>query len=411
MTLEERLTRTFGDDAPVGFGSGWISGVLAVFLGTLALGAVLCLHFPALLTAPELRAVYPMALVRGLIQAGIVVAFASGFVSALLRRRKALGLAGMGLAALASLLGGADVPVATPVPVVPHLGLDWFLLIVLVWSLLFVPLERAAPLRPEQGIFRREWVTDLGWFFTSHVSVQVLSLVVMWPAVALAPRLAIPALQTTVSALPVAVQFAAILLVADLMQYWLHRAFHEVPVLWRFHRVHHSSAVIDWLAGSRLHLLDVVVTRGLVLLPLAVLGFAPPAIYAYLTFVSLHAVFIHANFRPRAAWLERVLVMPHFHHWHHAAEPEAVNRNYAVHLPWLDRLFGTAYVPARWPLRYGLSGERAPAGVLAQLLWPFARAGRCSRFAGSLPRGSHGPRARRRARRATSAAPAPPGSE
>ncbi len=371
MNVEQRLSRAFGDDAPVTLGSGWISGVLAVFLGTLALGAVLCLHFPALLTAPELRAVYPMPIVRGLIQAGIVVAFASGLLSTWLRRKKALGLTGMLLAAVASLLGGADVPVATPVPVAPHLGLDWFLLSVLLWALLFVPLERLAPLRPEQGIFRREWVTDLGWFFVSHVSVQVLSLVIMWPAVALAPRLAVPGLRVYVAALPLLVQFAAILLVADLTQYWLHRAFHERPLLWRFHRVHHSSAVIDWLAGSRLHLVDVVVTRGLVLLPLAVIGFAPAAIYAYLTFVSLHAVFIHANFRPRWGWLEHVLVVPHFHHWHHAAEPEAVNRNYAVHLPWLDRVFGTAYEPAAWPRRYGLAEGSAPAGVLAQLAWPF----------------------------------------
>jgi len=369
--IERRLARTFGDDAPVALGTGWISGVLAVFLGVLAVGAVLCLNFPALLTAPELRAVYPMGVIRGLIQAGIVVGFACGFLSTLLRRRKALGIAGMGLAAVATLLGGAAVPVETPVPVAPHLGLDWFLLSVFLWSLLFVPLERTAPLRPEQGVFRREWTTDLGWFFASHVTVQALSLVIMWPAVALAPRLAVPAWQGVVATLPLVVQFALVLVVADLTQYWLHRAFHEVPLLWRFHRVHHSSTVIDWLAGSRLHLVDVVVTRGLVLVPLSVAGFAPSAIYAYLTFVSLHAVFIHANFAPRVAGLERVLVMPHFHHWHHAAEPEAVNRNYAVHLPWLDRIFGTAYEPRRWPTRYGLADDPAPAGVLAQLAWPF----------------------------------------
>jgi lathosterol oxidase len=367
------MARLFGDDAPMAVGSGWISGTVSVFLGVLAVGAVLCLHFPALLTAPELRAVYPMPVVRALIQAGIVVGFASGLLSTLLRRRKALGLAGMGLALAATLLGGADVPVTTPVPIAPHLGLDWFLLSLFLWALVFVPLERLAPLRAEQHTFRREWTTDLGWFFTSHVVVQALSLVIMWPAVAIAPRLAVPALQSAVSGLPIVVQLAAILVVADFTQYWLHRAFHEVPVLWRFHRIHHSSTAIDWLAGSRLHLVDVVATRGLVLLPLAVIGFAPPAIYAYLTFVSLHAVFIHANFAPRAGWLERVLVMPHFHHWHHAAEPEAVNRNYAVHLPWLDRVFGTAYEPARWPSTYGLAGEVAPAGVLAQLAWPFRR--------------------------------------
>jgi lathosterol oxidase len=259
------------------------------------------------------------------------------------------------------------------VPASPHLGLDWFLLSLFLWALLFVPLERWAPLRPEQATFRRGWTTDLGWFFTSHVTVQALSLVVMWPAAALAPRLAVPTLQAWVAALPLVAQFAMIVFIADLTQYGLHRAFHEVPLLWRFHRVHHSSTTIDWLAGSRLHLVDVVATRGLVLLPLAVIGFAPSAIYAYLTFVSLHAVFIHANFRPRAAWLERAFVMPHFHHWHHADELAAVNRNYAVHLPWLDRIFGTAYEPTHWPTGYGLAGGAAPDGVLAQLVWPFRR--------------------------------------
>ena len=54
---------------------------------------------------------------------------------------------------------------------------------------------------------------------------------------------------------------------------------------------------MDWLAGSRLHLVDIVVTRGLSFVPLYVLGFAPAAVYAYLVFVSFHAVFIHANVR------------------------------------------------------------------------------------------------------------------
>ena len=68
--------------------------------------------------------------------------------------------------------------------------------------------------------------------------------------------------------------------------------------------------MMDWIAGSRLHLVDVVVTRGLVLLPLIVLGFDSRAVYAYLALVSFHAVFIHANFAPRAAWLERWIALP-----------------------------------------------------------------------------------------------------
>jgi lathosterol oxidase len=149
-----------------------------------------------------------------------------------------------------------------------------------------------------------------------------------------------------------------------------------VPWLWRFHAVHHSSRALDWLAGSRLHLVDAVLTRALVLLPLSVLGFAEGALGAYLVFVSFHAVFIHANVRFRLSAIEPYLVTPRFHHWHHAAEAEARDRNFAVHLPWLDRLFGTVHFPGdAWPSSYGLTGEAVPGGYLGQLAYPFARRG------------------------------------
>ena len=99
------------------------------------------------------------------------------------------------------------------------------------------------------------------------------------------------ALQQAVRAVPLWAQFLAILLLSDLVQYWVHRAFHVVPALWRLHAVHHSSTVMDWLAGSRLHVFDVLVTRGLVLAPICLLGFATEALYAYLVFVSFHALF------------------------------------------------------------------------------------------------------------------------
>ena len=131
---------------------------------------------------------------------------------------------------------------------------------------------------------------------------------------------------------------------------------------------------LDWIAGSRLHLVDVVVTRAFTLIPIVLLGFAPAAVYAYLVFVSFHAVFIHANVRFRGGWLERVLVMPRFHHWHHSAAPEAVDTNFAVHMPWIDRLFGTYYMPDdRWPEEYGIAGDPVPDGYLAQFVEPFRR--------------------------------------
>jgi sterol desaturase/sphingolipid hydroxylase (fatty acid hydroxylase superfamily) len=165
--------------------------------------------------------------------------------------------------------------------------------------------------------------------------------------------------------------------VVDFSQYWIHRAFHRVPLLWRFHAVHHSSEELDWIAGSRLHLLDIAIVRAVSFVPVFVFGFAPGAVLAYLTFVSFHAVFIHANLRFNLRWLEPLVVTPRFHHFQHADEPEAIDNNFAVHLPIFDHLFGTAYLPdARWPERYGLAGAAMPSGWLAQLLAPFRRASR-----------------------------------
>ena len=108
---EEKINEIFGDNEPTGFGTGWWSGVLSAFFGILAFGAVVCLHFPQLLSAPELRAYYPMDLIRLLIQAVIVAAIVCGVVSAMLRRKKILALTGMLAALGATLLGGSSVPI------------------------------------------------------------------------------------------------------------------------------------------------------------------------------------------------------------------------------------------------------------------------------------------------------------
>ncbi|MFN7157925.1 MAG: sterol desaturase family protein [Erythrobacter cryptus] len=374
LSAEQWLARVFADAAPRHVGTGWISGILGIVLGLLALLAVLCLNFPQYLTLPELRSRYPLDLVRLAIDVGLLAGMALSGLSLLLRRKKALGLAGLALAgaALALGAGGAEIPRVGEARI--YLALDWFVLGVITTAALFVPLERAFPLRRGQGVFRRGWLTDTQYFFASHVLAQVMSVAVLAPAVALGAVLALPQAHAAVEGLPWLVQWAMCVLVADLAQYGVHRAFHAVPLLWRFHKVHHSVEAMDWLAGSRLHLVDVIVTRGLVLLALLVAGFAESVVYAYLALVSFHAVFIHANFAPRWGWLERWVAMPRFHHWHHSREAEARDVNFAVHLPMIDRWFGTCHMPeGRWPEGYGLADERAPEGWARQLVWPLRR--------------------------------------
>ncbi len=355
------------------FGEGKISGVLSATLGTLGFGAVLCLLYPELLTAGDMRAIYPMDWVRALIQAVLASAFGLGVLNTLLNRRpRSAGMAGMLLSALAVLLGGSEVPLDAPAGDATWLGLDWFILNLFFLALIFVPLERIFAKRPEQRIFRPGWRSDLAHFFASHVMVQVSVLLTMAPAAIFFDWSVGSPLQAWVSALPVAVQFVLAMVLADLFAYGSHRLFHAVPLLWRFHSIHHSCEHLDWLASSRLHLVDILVTRAVAFIPLYVLGFSQGALYGYLVFASIQGILIHSNLRFDFGALRHLLVTPQFHHWHHTSQREFLDRNFAIHLPVVDWLFGTYHLPRdRWPDRYGIEGNPVPDGWLRQLLHPF----------------------------------------
>ena len=373
--LDDRVAKIFNDPEPASFGTGWMSGTTSVFLGGLSLATVACFYFPELLTSPEVRASLPIPLIRIILQVVIGLAFLLGLISTMLRRRKVLGATGMGLALAASLAGGGNIQVAGAVDsTAVYLGLDWFLLNILLLVVLFVPMERFWPQRP-QSVFRPGWTTDGIYFFVSHLIVQVSTLLTLMPARVLFSWAVNPAVQGAVQSMPAVAQFAGCVFVADLTEYWIHRLFHRSQRLWPFHAVHHSSTSMDWLAGSRLHIVDVVITRGLSFVPLFILGFETGPLYAYVVFVSFHAVFIHANVSWRfPRWVEAIVVTPRFHHWHHGAEDAAIDKNFAVHLPWLDKLFGTYYAPSgEWPKEYGIAGNPVPEGYIAQLAYPVRR--------------------------------------
>ena len=360
-------------EQPKNFGHGWISGALSVTLGAIGVGAVLCFHFPWVLTMPELREVYPLPYIRALLHVILVSSFVLGVVSIILRRSKAAGLTGIGLTLAAALMGGSRVPIDGEMTDGPFLGLDWFLLNLIVFSGLFVPLEQLFPKRAEQPILRPSWRTDLTYFFFSAVLVQLTTILTLKPAMIFFSWAVNAKIQTWVGSLPFILQFMGILLVADLTQYWVHRLFHSVPVLWRFHAVHHSAESMDWLAGARLHLVDIAVTRGISYIPIYLLGFAEAPVFAYIVFVSVHATFIHSNLRFEFGPLRWLMATPQFHHWHHCADHDLVDKNFAVHLPVLDRLFGTYYLPKGvWPTSYGVIGGVTPAkGYLGQFIQPF----------------------------------------
>ncbi len=360
-------------EQPKNFGHGWISGMLSVTLGAIGVGAVLCFHFPGVLTMPELREVYPVPYIRALLHLILVSSFVLGVVSLMLRQSKAAGLTGIGLTLLAALMGGSRVQIDGEMTEGPFLGLDWFLLNLIVFSAVFVPLEQLFPKRTEQPIFRPSWRTDLTYFFFSAVLVQLTTILTLKPAMILFSWAVNAEIQAWVGSLSFVFQFLGILLVADLTQYWVHRLFHVVPLLWRFHAVHHSAESMDWLAGARLHIVDVAVTRGISYIPIYILGFAEGPIFVYIIFVSMQATFIHSNLRFEFGPLRWLTATPQFHHWHHCADQNLLDKNFAVHLPVLDWLFGTFYLPKGiWPTSYGVAGgDKPPDGYFGQLIQPF----------------------------------------
>jgi len=368
--IEQKINEFFSDAESTGFGTGWWSGILSAFFGFLAFGGVLCLHFPQLLTSPELRPYYSLPTIRVLIQCLIVGAMLLGIISSILRKRKILAFTGLLFATTAAAWGGSSVEIRGTLHDGPAIGMDWFLLDMLLMALIYVPLERLWPQYPLQGTFRKGWTQDVVYFMSTHLPIQILSFLLLLPATLATKYLGVPALQQLIARLPWLLQFFLAVVVADIAEYFIHLALHKVPFLWRFHAIHHSSKALDWIAGSRSHFVDDTLVRGFVLAPL-MLGFSQTIILWYLVFVTLHATWTHCNFGPNVKWLEKLLVMPRYHHWHHTSQKEAIDKNFAIHFPWIDKLFGTYYFPETWPEQYGLAGEEIAPTFVGQTIRPF----------------------------------------
>ena len=355
-----------------GLGSGWLSGTLAFLVSAGCLILVISRHYSSLLTTPELRALFDHAAFRPVLFVLMVVAYLLAVLNLILRPSKVLGMIAIGLTLMAGLIGGlAATPVAAGGV---FFGLDFFVLNVVLTGILFVPLERLFPLIPEQRLFRQEWREDLFYYFVSSMMVQVLTFLAMAPATAVNAATAWASFRASVGSQPWLLQVAEIMVLTDLVQYWVHRAFHRVPFLWRFHAVHHSAKSMDWLAGARMHFLEIIVLRGLTAVPMFTLGFEPSAIQAYILIVYFYSAFIHANIRWNLEGIGRFLATPRFHHWHHGFEREAIDVNFAIHFPLLDQLFGTFHLPERrWPKGYGVGGHPVPGGYWKQFLYPFRK--------------------------------------
>lgn len=354
-------------------GQGMLSGVIALSLAILCFLGVLAFHFPEYLTTPELRKSYRVDLIRMLMFGALVVAGGMSLVNIIFNRARWLSSVAFLLVAATALLGGHKVEVNPNFPDhTPYIGLDWFILDLLGSSLIFIFIEKLFALRKDQPVFRAEWQTDFHHFIVNHMIVGFVLLATNLMVHRFVGWAASDGLRGWVQGLPFWAGVLLIILVADFVQYWTHRAYHEVPLLWRLHAVHHSVKSMDWLAGSRQHILELLITRTLVLAPIYVLGFSKEVIDAYIVIVGFQAVFNHANVSVRLGPLRYIIVTPNFHHWHHSQDKEALDRNYAAHFAFLDYLFGTAVKSDKaWPEHYGVLGDYVPNGFIKQFKFPF----------------------------------------
>ena len=251
---------------------------------------------------------------------------------------------------------------------------SFFALAVLV--AVFAPLEHFFSVR-RVGLFHKGWTVDLGWYFINGV-ITIVPLSFLAAFLAAGVHKLLPSGFTEASAaLPLWARMCAAMAVGEFGYYWGHRWAHEIPLLWRFHAVHHSAAGVNFLVNTRAHPVDMIFTRLCMLAPLYAIGLVdtvgpnPSLIPALVLIVgSVWSFCIHANLRVRLGLFEEVLTSPAFHHWHHTYEDHK-DHNYATMLPFMDRLFGTFYLPKTWPEAYG-TATPMPDSLIGQLLEPLA---------------------------------------
>jgi sterol desaturase/sphingolipid hydroxylase (fatty acid hydroxylase superfamily) len=359
------------------FGSGWLSGFFALLFAIAGLGMVIALRFPDYFATPELEILKDWGGFRGVVHLVLLISYALSLLSLILRPRKVLGATALVIGLAATLVGGANVQPAETRDWGIFFGLDFFVVNLLATGFMFAPLERFVPHRRGQRLFRQEWREDLFYYLVSTMFVQILGFLALAPSTIInAETSSWEGFRAMVASMPWLLQFVIVLILSDFAQYWYHRLFHQIPFLWGFHAIHHSAKSMDWLAGSRMHFVEIILLRAITSLPLFTLGFSASVMQAYIGFIYIWSSLLHANVGGDFNRLGHWIATPRFHHWHHGLEREAFDVNFAIHLPIFDKIFGTFHLPeGRWPKDYGIP-EDVPRSYLGQLAYPFTRTGK-----------------------------------
>lgn len=203
-------------------------------------------------------------------------------------------------------------------------------------------LEAAFPRRARGVSRRRRWPGNIGISALNQVFVRLVV-----PASAIAMAVAAEQNQWGLFgqlALPTWVEVVAAIFILDLAIYLQHLLYHAVPVLWRFHRMHHADVEFDVTTGIRFHPLSVLLSAFIKLGVIFALGAAPLAVLVFEVLLNATSLFNHSNLRipqPGERILRLFVVTPDMHRVHHSSDRDETNRNFGFNFPWWDRLFRT----------------------------------------------------------------------
>ncbi|MBX2811968.1 MAG: sterol desaturase family protein [Myxococcales bacterium] len=176
---------------------------------------------------------------------------------------------------------------------------------------------------------------------------------------------------------PAILQIVVALFAIDFMQWCVHNLLHRVPLLWEFHKTHHSvvDGEMDWIVSFRFQWTEVVVYRFVLFLPLAWFGFGMEAILFHAIFGTLIGHLNHANLAWDYGRFRYLLNSPRMHLWHHDYEGDDKSTvNFGIIFSLWDWIFGTAKIPTTPPKRLGFPGVEAfPSHFFGHTAWPLTR--------------------------------------
>jgi sterol desaturase/sphingolipid hydroxylase (fatty acid hydroxylase superfamily) len=164
------------------------------------------------------------------------------------------------------------------------------------------------------------------------------------------------------------------LVLLDLWIYWWHRANHELPLLWRFHAMHHLDRVLDTSSALRFHFGEVLLSALARAATIVLLGLPIMSVVVFEALVLGAAIFHHSNLALPPAFeavLSRIIVTPSIHWVHHHRVRRDTDANYSTVLSLWDRIFASRSPQPRLAgMPIGVEG-RDELGLPRLLIAPF----------------------------------------